>query len=201
MIFVVLHFSFSNMLSCFNFFWTYKNDFENFYFVVATEGSFLLFYFSLQSLFIHSSCSLTDEASKTAVIVSKIINRKFLDNFSDQIFQKFLLQNQYRNLKLETLFFVIDWKLSLAVSLLGKNLNIIWNWFFLLDCINNCELSDYNMSICTSNIQLYIKQNCNFLKLQQLESLKNTFRVPDSILLLLNFFFRLFHLFKNHYKS
>jgi hypothetical protein len=104
------------MLSLFNFYWTYTKDFNNLYFVVAVEGSFLVSSYILHMVFVNASCSLTHEASKTAVIISKIVNSKFCDKFRERIFKKFLLQNQYRSLKLETLFFTIDWKLLMTVS-------------------------------------------------------------------------------------
>lgn len=116
MIFMVFHFFFSNMLSYFNFFWSYQKDHENFNFVVMTEGSFLILNYIMHIFFAYSSCSLTDEASKTPVIVSKIVNNKFCDKFREKIFKKFLLQNQYRSLKLETLFFCINWRLLMTVS-------------------------------------------------------------------------------------
>jgi hypothetical protein len=104
------------MLSAFNFYWAYTKDFGNFYFVVITEGTFLVSSLILQMVFVHSSCSLTQEASQTAVIISKIVNSKFCDKFRERIFKKFLLQIQYRSLKLETLFFNIDWRLLMTVS-------------------------------------------------------------------------------------
>jgi hypothetical protein len=116
MAFLIFYFFFSNMLSWFNFYWAYTKEFENFFFVVITEGTFLFFNYMLQVFIVHSSCSLTQEASQTAVIIRKVVNSKFCDKFRERIFKKFLQQNQYRNLKLETLFFTIDWKLLMAVS-------------------------------------------------------------------------------------
>lgn len=109
-------------LFIFNLFSTYNHVFIIFHalkhldLLIATGGCTLVINYFLQSLLIHSSTSATKEAEETAVIVSQIINNETCTKAQLKIFKNFLVQIQYRNLKLQTLFFNIDWRLMMAVS-------------------------------------------------------------------------------------
>lgn len=72
----------------------------------------------------HAGSSTTQQAEEIAVIVSKIVNSSNCNENDRKVFQNFLLQYQYRNLKFKNEFFVVNWKLLLVVANL-KSLNYI----------------------------------------------------------------------------
>lgn len=156
LIFVVFHFFVANMLSLFNLFHAYFKNFENFYFVLLTEGSAVVCIYVGQALLMHSCCKLFEEASKTPVIISNILNVEVLDARCKKIFKNFLLQNQYRNLKLKTVFFDINWEFLLTVRFFNEMFEIkIKNPFFLGN-FHNGDLFDHYMAIRTINIKSLI---------------------------------------------
>lgn len=118
LVLVMFHFFILNLFVFFNLVWTAITDFEKFLFVVATDGVFFVFNYSLQGIMVHASVTTTHAAEKTLVIVSKLVNRKDFARSSRKIFKIFLAQNQCRKLEFENHFFTINWKLLLAVTIL-----------------------------------------------------------------------------------
>jgi 7tm Chemosensory receptor len=113
--FIFFNFFISNILSCFNIFWEYKKESDLLY-VIANEGSYFVFNYCIQSLCVHASCTLTNEATETSTIVAKITNNQSFDKSSRKLLKSFLTQHQSRNFKLQTCFFTLNWKLILSVS-------------------------------------------------------------------------------------
>lgn len=66
---------------------------------------------------VHSGSSTTNEAEKTLLLVTKIINQRSTSEVNKKSFQNFLIQVQYQNFKFENCFFTINWKLIAAVRL------------------------------------------------------------------------------------
>lgn len=116
MIFIVFNCLVSNMFSCFNIIWTFTKDFENFDHLILNEIPFLFFIYFLQSICAYSSCSMSSEATETSTIVIKAMSNPKCDRSSQELFKNFLIQHQCRNLKLQTCFFTLNWKLLLTVS-------------------------------------------------------------------------------------
>lgn len=115
--FMILHFFFSGMITLFNHISSFEKDFNNLSFVIVTEGSWMLMNYVLLAMIIYSSSSTSHEARKTAVIISKIVNNTENNKRHEEVYTKFLLQNQYRNLNLQTPFFNINWQLLLTVCI------------------------------------------------------------------------------------
>lgn len=115
MIFVTLYFFVVDLISCYNFILTLSFDIDEILFLVITDGAALTLSFILQAMFIHVGLSTTHELEETPVIVSKIINSHSCDENDRELFKNLLIQNQYRNLRLKTSFFTINWKLLLTV--------------------------------------------------------------------------------------
>lgn len=63
---------------------------------------------------LYSGASTTKEATKTSIIVGRIMNQIRNDRAD---FQYFLSQIQTRNLNLQNIFFNINWSVLLAVSI------------------------------------------------------------------------------------
>lgn len=78
----------------------------------------ILVNYAIQGTMAHTSYTTTREAEETALIVSKIVNSRDTSESNREIFKSFLGQNQFRNLSFQNAFFVINWKLLLAVSLI-----------------------------------------------------------------------------------
>lgn len=117
LMFVIFHLFIFNLISSYNHLWMFAQDIENFDLLLITDGLQVLLNYVLQSLLTHSSSTTTQEAEETAVIVSKIVNKIEISKAHQKVFKSFLMQKQYRNLKLQTSFFTINWKMMLTVSL------------------------------------------------------------------------------------
>lgn len=115
LIFVFFYFFILNLLTVFTHIWMFTHYVKYIYGLLSTDGVILLLNYILKSVMIHSSSSTTREAEETAVIVSRIINSGGCNKVQQTTFKKFLSQNQYRNLKLRTALFTINWKLLLTV--------------------------------------------------------------------------------------
>lgn len=113
---LMLHFFIINLFSLFSLVWTFTIDFEQFPYVFMCDGTFVILNYIIQGIMAHASSSATKEAGRTSVIVSKIINSPYCTGNQRKVFKNFLIQNQYRNLKFQNMFFTINWKLLLAVS-------------------------------------------------------------------------------------
>lgn len=116
LIFVILNYFIMNLFATFGFVWMFMRDFQYFFFSLSSDGPWIAYNLMLQGILIHSSCKTTEEAEKVSVIVSKVINSTDCSKAQRKVFKNFLIQNQCRDLKLQTAFFVINWKLLLAVS-------------------------------------------------------------------------------------
>lgn len=138
LIFVIFHFFVSNLFASFNHVWTFVQNFKNLVFVLTTDGSWLLYNYILQGIFIHSSVCTSREAKETAIIISKIVNSSDCDRSDRDVFRSFLMQNQYRNLELQTPIFTINWKLCLNVSCLCYSGTKRWDSWLSLQR-NFCE--------------------------------------------------------------
>lgn len=117
LILIFFNFFVTNMFSCFNILWTLFHDFEHFFVTLNIEGSAVLYTYIIQAFMVHACCKLFDEASKTAVIIINIMNSEVFDETCERVFKRFLLQNQYRNLKLRTSLFTINWKILMRVTI------------------------------------------------------------------------------------
>lgn len=115
-VFVIVYLFLMSLFASYNHVWTFVNEREKFFFVVASDGTWIMFNFIFHSCFIHSCSRATHEANQTAIIVSKIINQNKCNRNHQEIFKSFLTQVQYRNLELQTIFFKINWKLLLTVN-------------------------------------------------------------------------------------
>lgn len=85
-------------------------------FILLQNGAWLLMQFIFEILISHVGSSVRENASETIVIISKVLNEYEL---SDDV--AFKLQNlasmlNYRNFSVQNVFFIIDWKLLVAVS-------------------------------------------------------------------------------------
>lgn len=121
-IFLVVSYLFmSNLIAFFSLAWAFLN-FELIFAVLTTDGSFIILNSAIQGIMAHAGSSTTREAEEIAVIVSKIINNPSCPQNDRKVFKNFLLQNQYRNLKFQNDFFVINWKLLLAVIIHEKKI-------------------------------------------------------------------------------
>lgn len=124
-IFVFLHFFFTNLIALFNHFWVFLKDFRNFKLILVTEGLWIILNYILQSVFVYLIISTSSEAEKTSVIVSRIINAQDCNESHRKVFKGFLVQNQCRNLKLRTALFGINWSLLLSVSWADIKINYL----------------------------------------------------------------------------
>lgn len=144
--FIFFDYFISNMLSCFNIFWEYKRNSDLFY-VIVNEATYVIFNYCLQSLCVHASCTLSNEASETSTIVAKVMNSRNFDKSSRKLLKSFLAQHQCRNFKLQTCFFTLNWKLLLTVSFSNSNLNyFLTNHNAFRDGFNNNHLYNHHMS-------------------------------------------------------
>lgn len=135
--FLVLHFFILNLFLLFNNIWSLVRDFESFFLALTTDGTMIILNYAIQSTIAHTSYSTTREAEGISIIVSKIINSAGTSERHREIFKNFLVQNQFRNLNFQNAFFVINWKLLLAVS------------FFE----NFCLLNDIKLSVSSRYFQ------------------------------------------------
>jgi hypothetical protein len=103
------------MISIYNHVFVFKNNFDAFGFVLINEGYWILNNLINHAVFIHASSSTTQEAEKTSIIIGKIMTKCGLNTTIRTVFKDFLAQNQNRRFKLETCFFVINWKLLLSI--------------------------------------------------------------------------------------
>lgn len=121
--FIIFQYFIMNLFATFNVVWTVSKRLNDLFFVISTDGTWVLASFIFQSFMVHISSKTTQEAERTAGIVGKIINTSECCKAHQNVFKKYLLQNQYRNFKLQTSFFTINWKLMLTVScLILKNI-------------------------------------------------------------------------------
>lgn len=116
LILVVIHFFVLNLFAIFSHIWIFTQDRENFSVILTTDGVMILLNWFQLCILAHTSTTTTREAEETAVIVSRIVNKHECSKHQQKILKNFLLQNQYRNLKLRTPLFDINWKLLLSVS-------------------------------------------------------------------------------------
>lgn len=112
---VVFYFFVANLVSIFGFIWTTVNT-KFFYMSLSSDLLFFVLNNVTHGIMAYASSSATQEADKIAVTVSKIINGHRCGRIDQKIFKNFLHQHQYRNLNFENVFFVINWKLVLAVN-------------------------------------------------------------------------------------
>lgn len=123
--FTLFQYFIMNLFATFNVVWTALRQFNDLVFVLATDGTWILSHFIFQSFMVHLSSKTTREAERTAGIVGKIINTSECCKAHQNVFKKYLLQNQYRNFKLQTSFFTINWKLMLTVSCMKQKNDIL----------------------------------------------------------------------------
>lgn len=115
LVFVIFYLFVFDMFSSYNFIAIFKEGLED-PLVFFTDSVTIVFNFVVQAILFHSSSSTTEEFKETSIIISKIINCDNCKKTDKKIFKTFLIQNQYRNLKLETIFFTINWELLAKVS-------------------------------------------------------------------------------------
>jgi hypothetical protein len=145
-----------------------------------------LFYASLHSLLkmciAHFGARTTIEAEE----IKTILSRKTNESKDPSIFHEMMLQAQTRDLKVQNIFFVIDWKFILTVRI-NKLINCIKLLIFLIaDHVNNCDifshhlsvsiarsLSDFNQLICLIkiiNFMLFISHLCFDIKTSKMDN-------------------------------
>lgn len=113
--FAFFHFFLLNLFAIYNHVRVASGKKKNLGFVLCTDGPWIVFNFIFQSFMIHLSSETTRQVNETAVIASKIAGNPAFSKNDQELFRSFLLQNQYRNFKLKTSFFTINWKLLLTV--------------------------------------------------------------------------------------
>lgn len=118
---LMLHFFVLNLFLLFNNIWSLMRDYESFFLAFTTDGTMIIVNYAVQGTMAHTSYTTAREAEETAVIVSKIINSRDTSENNREMFKSFLGQNQFRNLNFQNAFFVINWKLLLAVSFIQTN--------------------------------------------------------------------------------
>lgn len=126
LIFVIMYFFLCDLFAAYNHIYFIMRFIENIDLLLASDSLFLILNFILQCYLIYLSHSTSSKAEQTAVVVSKILCNCDCDKHQQKAFESFLSQNRYRNLKLRTTFFTIDWHLILAVS---KKIGMIINHF------------------------------------------------------------------------
>ena len=119
--FLICHFFFYNIVSLFNHVWTFMKDFDNLRFLVVTETSWLMINYVFIGLLITSSCSMTQQAEQTAIIVNQIVISSETDKRHQEIYKNFLLQIPHRNRNMRNQFYNINFKLVIAVSRYQKS--------------------------------------------------------------------------------
>lgn len=112
---LMLHFFILNLFSLYNLIWTFMMDYKNFSIVVSTDATFVALNCIFQGMIAHASYATTKEAKMVLIIISKTINNKSCTRDQCKAFKNFLIQSQYRNLKFQNIFFVINWKLIVTV--------------------------------------------------------------------------------------
>ena len=120
----------------------------------------ILIQYQMMSVLSYSGSSTTQEAKKTAIIVSRLIS------FSEaNEFVKFLIQIETRNLKFQNVFFVIDWNIILAVSsVFIDNLQPFKLMkIFFSDNIDNCHIFSHHMPVWY--LKAFVASNFNMLLL------------------------------------
>lgn len=115
--FAFFFYFFLNLFAIYNHIWTASSVTKNLGLVLMTDGPWVVFSIFFQSFMCYMSNKTTQEAEKTAVVVSKIINSSGCIKSHRKAFKVFLLQNHYRNLRFQTSFFTINWRMMLMVSL------------------------------------------------------------------------------------
>jgi hypothetical protein len=116
MIFIVFHLFVSNILSCFNIISASIHN-EEFAIVLFSEGSFVVVNMFAQMVCVHSCYSLTTEAERSSVLISRLNNRNSCGKVL-KLCKNLLIQADKRNFKVQNCFFTLNWKLLLTVSLL-----------------------------------------------------------------------------------
>lgn len=81
-----------------------------------TDATYVMLNYIIQGMMAHASCSATKEAKQTSVVVSKIINGPYCTGNQHEVFKNFLIQNQYRNLQFQNIFFTVNWNLLVTVK-------------------------------------------------------------------------------------
>lgn len=112
---VVFNLFVSNLTAIFTMVWTLFNV-KLLLLVLTTDCLFVILNCVVQGMMAHAGSSTTQEAEEIAVIVSKIVNNPSCKESNRKVFKNFLVQNQYRKLEFQNEFFVINWKLLLAVT-------------------------------------------------------------------------------------
>jgi hypothetical protein len=98
---------------------------ENFVIVVSTF--YVTLHIFLKSFIAHFGATLTIEAEEVKIVLSKLSN-----SFKDPLmYHEMLVQVQTRDLRVQNIFFVIDWKFVLTVRIIVFKSQLIESNFFL----------------------------------------------------------------------
>lgn len=118
--FVVFHWFILNLLAFFSHVWMIFKEPTYLLFVLITDGAWIISNYAIQTMIIYASSSATKAAEQTSIIICKILAHQECSKSHAEVFKAFLIHNLYRNLKFQTPFFTINWKLLLAVSSMNK---------------------------------------------------------------------------------
>lgn len=95
--------------------WEFKVKSPLMLFVFLQNSAWLSMQYFLQVLSAHAGSSLTKNAKETSSIVTRILNDFELSEELSIPLQSFIARSTCRNMSVENIFFVIDWKLLVQV--------------------------------------------------------------------------------------
>lgn len=117
LIFVMINFLSMNVFLAYTALREYFTQSKTAQFDIAVNGFWITISYSIKIFLAYVGSSTTNEAERTAEVIAKATGAMTNNDDLKASLNSFLIQMRFRNKNLENVFFKIDWKLILAVSL------------------------------------------------------------------------------------
>lgn len=105
------------LFASYGIFWEFKVQSKLMLFVLLQNTAWLSMQYVLQILSAHAGSSLTTNGKETLSIINRILNDYDRSDDLTTSLQNFISRTGSRNMLIENIFFVIDWKLLVQVTL------------------------------------------------------------------------------------